>query len=184
MLKFSFNLGFLFSFFFLVKFNIILLNEESLILFCFVLFCFLSTAKLGPQVSNYFNEQVSSIKAAVIQSNKEFLELTAKEKNELSRTFTWPLEVSNLKKHFLFFNKAIISRWPQVYLSQAKSTLAKKLIFSHRLEQQVTKLVALVLLEKVKQSVTLQQFCIKKLTLKKFNSLEKMYFREHLAKLN
>ena len=86
MLNFSFNLFLFFFTFLLIKLNILLLNEETLILVCFILFCSLSVSKLGPQVSAYFQGQLLAIHNTFTSSNKQFLELVVKNKKQLSPT--------------------------------------------------------------------------------------------------
>lgn len=184
MLNFSFNLLLLFLTFFLIKLNILLVNEETLILICFILFCSLSVSKLGPQVSSYFEDQLLTIHNTFTSSNKQFLESIAKNKKQLSPTVVWPHELVQVKKHIFEFNNLVLKNWPKVYTLQVQDKLFKKLVFSYRLEQQVIKLVSLVIMEKVKYNLTLHHFCMQKLLLKRSRSFEKIYLRECLAKLS
>jgi len=179
----SFNFSFFILMFLLIKFNILLLNEESLILAVFCVFCVLSTIKLGPEISHSFETQRNSIKSNLVQSSSKILSLFNSQKVTLTASQNWLNEFTKLKIHFLTFNSLIFKQSPEFYQSQILIRLQKKLMFSKRLEQQVIKLISLIILEHTKKNLRIKRFCIKVLLLKKVRTSEKIYLREHLTKI-
>ena len=177
------NFSFFLLMFLLVKFNILLLNEETLILIVFCVFSFLSTVKLGPIIFEFFKVQKINVKANIQTSTKKLFQVLKQQRLMLTVSSNWVLEFSKLKTQFLIFNASVLKYWPQYYQVQKILSIKKKLIFSKRLELQIAKLISLIIFEKTKQNTISQRFCIKTLSIKKFINSEKVYLREHLTKI-
>ena len=177
------NLSFFLFFFVLVKLNLLLLNEESLILIVFIVFCILSTFKLSTPTSEFFEAQVNVIKLNYSSSDHKLIELFDKKQQTLTSSANWVSEFTKLQKHFQNFNIFTLEKLPNFYKLQIKNKVEKKFNFSKRLEQQVSKLISLIILEKLNKFILIQSFCTNTLILNKFITSEKIYLREHLTKI-
>ena len=182
-MKNTFNIGFFLIIFILVKFNVLLLNEETLILIVFSIFCLVSVNKIGPEIAIFFETQQKIVRVSITSSSANLQELLQSKQKILHKTANWLTEFKKLKSHFSQFNSVVLNQWPNLYKNQVSNQIQKKLNFSKRLEQQLLKLISLLILEKVKSFLFTQKFCVQNLGLKKFKSVEKTYFREHLTKL-
>nr|YP_011017779.1 ATP synthase F0 subunit b [Pseudoceramium inkyui]WQF69625.1 ATP synthase F0 subunit b [Pseudoceramium inkyui] len=182
-MKHTINFGFFLIVFILVRFNILLLNEETLILLVFSVFSFLSISKLTPMISNFFEVQQVGIKSNITTSFIKLLDLLKQQQHFLNSSNHWTYELIKLKQHFLEFNLVVLKQQPQVYQEQLSKKLSKKLYFSQRLETQLLKLISLIILDKLKTVLQVQNFCVKTFQLQKFKSTEKMYLREHFKKI-
>lgn len=183
MIKNTISFSFFLLAFLCVKFNILLLNEESLILIVFIVFCTLCTIRLRESVKSYFELQIKSIKESLFYSNSKLKDSFILNKKNLKISTNWSNEFNNLKIHFKDFNKFILLNWTQFYKVELIQKIEKKLLFSQRLENQLLKLVTLIVVEKVKKIFVIKNFCNSTLHLKKFQTSEKIYFREHLKKI-
>nr|YP_011017802.1 ATP synthase F0 subunit b [Campylaephora sungminbooi]YP_011017805.1 ATP synthase F0 subunit b [Campylaephora sungminbooi]WQF69648.1 ATP synthase F0 subunit b [Campylaephora sungminbooi]WQF69651.1 ATP synthase F0 subunit b [Campylaephora sungminbooi] len=177
------NFGLFLFMFLLVKFNILLLNEETLILIVFCTFCILSVSKLGPIFSSFFQDQKNNIKVSISSSSSKLFQVFNQQKDMLNASSGWVTEFSNLKIQFLKSNSVILQNWPKFYQRHILSQVVKRLEFSKRLEQQVTKLISLIILEKTQKTLLTQKFCVKTFKLKKFLSSGKICLREQLVKI-
>nr|YP_011017829.1 ATP synthase F0 subunit b [Pseudoceramium tenerrimum]WQF69705.1 ATP synthase F0 subunit b [Pseudoceramium tenerrimum]WQF69741.1 ATP synthase F0 subunit b [Pseudoceramium tenerrimum] len=183
-MKYTINFGFFLIIFILVKFNILLLNEETLILLVFSVFSFLSVNKITPMISNFFEVQQTDIKSGITTSSTKLLALLKQRQHFLNLSSNWTNELTKLKQHFLQFNSLVLKQWPHVYQEQLLTKITKKLYFSQRLETQLLKLISLIVLDKLKSILQVQKFCTEILQVQKFTSTEKIYLREHLKKID
>nr|WQF69675.1 ATP synthase F0 subunit b [Ceramothamnion sp.] len=183
MLKNTYNFTFFLIAFLLVKFNIILLNEETLILIVFSAFCVLSTFRLRSSVEKYFSTQLVTIQSNLFLSNSKLTESFSSQSYNIDISSNWVNEFLKLKTHLKTFNNLIFNNLIKFYQFTLFHKLQKKLIFSKRLEQQISKLVSLIILEKLTKNLQTKKFCENTLLLKKFKVVEKFYFREYLKKI-
>nr|YP_011017635.1 ATP synthase F0 subunit b [Campylaephora kondoi]YP_011017638.1 ATP synthase F0 subunit b [Campylaephora kondoi]WQF69458.1 ATP synthase F0 subunit b [Campylaephora kondoi]WQF69461.1 ATP synthase F0 subunit b [Campylaephora kondoi] len=182
-MKVTFNFGIFLLMFLLVKFNILLLNEESLILLVFITFCILSTVKLGPLTSSFFELQQNDVKLGIKSSTQKLIELFTQQKLKLGISSNWETQFYQLKSHLINFNKLVLLQIPNFYQMCGLIQLKKQLSFSRRLEQQVMKLISLIILEKLNKILVTQEFCNNVLVSKKFKTSDKINLREHLTKI-
>lgn len=177
------NIGFFLIFLILINLKVILLNEESLILLCFVIFCLLITIKLGSSISSNFNTEILKVKGDLLNSNQLLTDSFEKQKCRLTVTENWNAEFLKLKSHFKQFNFFIFAQYSGVFVNNAQVSIKRKLIFTKNLEKQLEKLISLIILDKLNQIIILQKFCLNKLKLKNFISIQKVYLREHIQKI-
>nr|YP_010726693.1 Ymf39 [Cystoclonium purpureum f. stellatum]WDY85180.1 Ymf39 [Cystoclonium purpureum f. stellatum] len=166
--------------FVLVYQNIIILNEESLILICFITFCWIIFNKLGNFIFNDLNNQAIKIENSLINSLNSLLKellITIKFKNKFKNI---AISFKILGDHFLKYGYAISNKLP-FYINQNQNNIyKKKLIFTYRLEQQSTKLLALLLNYKLNKITNTQKFFIYNLQLPHFICINNIILREYL----
>nr|YP_011017564.1 ATP synthase F0 subunit b [Antithamnionella miharai]WQF69339.1 ATP synthase F0 subunit b [Antithamnionella miharai]WQF69364.1 ATP synthase F0 subunit b [Antithamnionella miharai] len=167
----------------LVNTKFILLNEETLILICFITFCWLGSIKLNNAINNYFKLQQSSIKFKIQNSFVQNLNdlnnlITHNNKNRI-----WNLKFLELKNHFLEFSKDFVQLFPSFCQANFQNNIFKKLIFTKRLEQQMIKLISLVLIEKLHKIIVIQKFLETTLQFKPIFTIKKIALREYFKKI-
>ena len=167
----------------LINFKLILINEETLILICFSTFCFLTTSRLSTTIITFFKTQAEAVKADFISSSSKLIQTSEVKKVKLQTKQVWPQVFTNLKKDFKLFNSFILGQFSSFYHTQLQKKIQKKLEFSSRLETQLTKILVLIITEKLQNFVKLQNFYQAKLKVVAFKTIKKIYFREHLQKL-
>lgn len=167
----------------LINFKIILINEESLILICFSVFCFLAVSRLSDSTVEFFENQTDDIKAEFAISARQLINSSETKKKQLHTRLCWPGVFRKLKIEFKSFNIFILGQFSFFYNSQLQQKIQKKLEFSSRLESQLTKVLILIISEKLQNFVRLQNFCGSVLDIPAFKTIKKIYFREHLQKL-
>jgi len=168
----------------LINSNILLLNEETLILLCFIIFCWLGITKLQNLIFTYFHTQQNLIKSTYVDSFQIFknsIQLTILKNNTIK---IWTKQFFNLKIHSYTFSKNILNFLPKIYQNKFQFSIVKKLIFTKRLEQQMLKLISLILIEKVIKIIKLQKFLSLSLKFKPMFTINKIYLHEYLKKIN
>ena len=183
LLRNTFNFSFFLLMFLFVKFNIILLNEETLILIIFSIFCILSVIRLRGLTTHYFESQFNAIKISLVLSNSKLKNSFQEKQQNIDISTNWVTEFLKLKSHLIVFNSFVLAKLIQFHQLKLIQQLEKKFLFSKNLEQQFSKLVSLILLDKVTKVTKVKIFCKKTLLLKKFGAIEKLYFREYLTKI-
>ena len=167
----------------LINFKIILINEETLILICFSVFCFLFSTRLSNNVEHFFKSQAETTKSELVNSSVKLISTTEIKKKKLQTTNAWPHVFSNLRTDFKAFNSFVLTQFNSFYQAELQKKIHKKLEFSARLELQLTKMFILVITEKLQKFVKLQNFFNGVLKVSSFKTIKKIYFREHLQKL-
>lgn len=167
----------------LINFKILLINEESLILICFSAFCFLSSTRLSSTVESFFKTQTDTLKSELISSSSKLISTTKQKKSNLQTKLVWPSIFSELKLDVYNFNVFILSQFSLFYQTELQNQLQKKLEFSLRLESQLTKILVLIITQKLQNSVKLQNFYQGILKVNTFKTIKTIYFREHLQKI-
>lgn len=171
------------SFLILVSTNIILLNEEFLILICFIAFIWLGLNKFSTPLETYFKNYSSSVEIAVKDSLnqvscviKKLLELKVKY-NTLIDLFVM------LKTHFSNFISIALNKLPVFYKQKQCILYPKRLLIIEHIEKQSVKLISLVILKKLTKIITLKKFYSKTFNLAYFSCLHKISIRESLYKI-
>lgn len=170
----------LFSFIFLVTKNILLLNEESLILICFIVFVVLGLNNLTASVNQYFTNQSLQIENLIRSSLKQVLDLL-NELLTLKSSFKTALNNFIVLKHYYFTLINLITSFISNYHKTSLSTSYKtRLIFLKRIEDQTFKLLVLVLLKKLTKLVYLKRFYSSNCKILQFVCLSKILLRERI----
>nr|YP_009511846.1 ATP synthase F0 subunit b [Gracilaria gracilis]AXI97723.1 ATP synthase F0 subunit b [Gracilaria gracilis] len=164
----------------LISKNFILLNEETLILLCFVTFCWLSFNKLKDSFQADFENQRNEIET-------KFLESFGFIVNSVSMNLKWqklfPIVITNfclLEKQFVTLSSGMINQLPSLQNRDVREAYLKKLSFTKRLEQQTSKLVSLVLVKKIEKITFLKYFYATKIKISIFQCNYKIALREYI----
>nr|NP_062485.1 unidentified protein [Chondrus crispus]CAA87607.1 orf183 [Chondrus crispus] len=169
--------------FILIYQNIIILNEETLILICFVTFCFITFNKLNETFYNDLTARSLKTKTSLITSLSQLLVIlirTIKLQNEFKNLTT---HFKNLKYYFLKLGILVSDNLPIHYSNESKIIYPKKIKFIQNLEQQTAKLLTLLLVRKLNKVVKIQYFCKHNLEIQYFLCFHKISLRERLNQL-
>ena len=169
--------------FILIYQNVIILNEETLILICFVTFCFVTFNKLRETFYSDLIARSLKTKTSLIASLSQLLVT-------LTRTIKLQNEFKNLTAHFKnlkssFLKLAILvsDNLPIYHTNESKLIYPIKIKFIQNMEQQITKLLALLLVQKLNKIVKIQYFCKHNLKIQYFLCFHKISLREHINQL-
>jgi hypothetical protein len=167
----------------LISKDILLFNEETLILFCFIGFCLLFIENINSLVTVYFQNQSNTIYNEINLSYKTLLE-------ELKAEFQWVCNKKKLKLYFFktkqyYFNLNIkvIEKLSTLQIVNKQLKVHQKLIFAQELEQQFKKLIVLLLLVKLKKLIKLNLFYTNIIQISHFKQINKLILREYLENL-
>lgn len=163
--------------------NIVLLNEETLILICFIIFSWLFNKNVGTLLKKDFNNRNIKIKLLIQSSLKDiFISLN----NALSvKNKFWNLfyNFELLANHYLKF-ACVVAEWYNIYsLKTTIIAFPQRLQFIYRLENYTLKLLSLILVKKLKNVVQLKYFYSSKLKNPYFICLHKINIRECLQSI-
>ena len=174
----------IFIFLLLVTQKILLLNEESLILLCFISFTILGFRNSSEVICNSLEKQSSQIKVSLTQSLTKLIlawkqfsilyknsKVTLKKFNEL-KTYYHRL-VTLLSNLLPSFNK--------YYLSFAYS---QKLVFLDKIEKQTIKLFLMIILKKLNLIVKNKYFYSSSVKVNQFICLNSILLRECIQFIN
>lgn len=163
--------------------NVILLNEETLILICFIIFSWLFNKNVGISLKKDFNSRSNEIKSTIQFSLKDIsisLNKTLSTKYKLWSLF-YNFEL--LANHYLKF-AYIAANWYNAYkLKTTKVAFPQRLQFIYRLENCTSKLLSLVLAKKLTKIAQLKFFYSLKLKNPYFICLYKINVRECLQSI-
>nr|YP_011003663.1 ATP synthase F0 subunit b [Gracilaria eucheumatoides]WPS66065.1 ATP synthase F0 subunit b [Gracilaria eucheumatoides] len=165
----------------LISQNIILLNEETLILLCFITFCWICFNRLKNSISEDFENQKTNIKTEFLESFESLLNVSIKNL-ELQKIF--PILITNfikLEQHFQGLSLVITRQLPILYAREAQEIFLKKLSFTKRLEQQTSKLISLLLIKKIEKIALLKYFYITRVKISIFECGYKITLREYIG---
>nr|ATG87374.1 ymf39 [Gracilaria chouae] len=164
----------------LISKNIILLNEETLILLCFITFCWLGFNKLKDSLDVDFETQRKEIETKFSESFETIL-------SSLSTNLKWqklfPTLITNfgaLEKQFVVLGSKMLEQVPAIQNQELQKTYIKKLSFTQRLEDQTGKVISLVLVKKVEKITFLKYFYATKIKIATFQCNYKIALREYI----
>lgn len=169
--------------FILIYQNIIILNEETLILICFITFCFITFNKLNEALYNDLTTRSLKTKTSLVTSLNQLLVTlihTIKLQNEFKNLTT---HFKNLKNYFLKLGTLISDNLSIYHTNESKIIYPKKIRFIQNMEQQIAKLLALLLVQKLNKIVKIQHFYKHNLKIQHFVCFHKITLREHFNKL-
>ena len=167
----------------LISYNVILLNEEILILICFILFIWVALNKFSKFIRSYFIEYAmkieKSIRTPLLQTFcllKKIIALNLKFKNLIITSKNLKIRFSTL---FLLISKFL----PNFRKNIQSLFYPKRFLFLEHLEKQVIKLLILFIIKKLNKIILLRQF-YSKFSMIHFPCLYKITLRESLIKIN
>lgn len=160
--------------------NILLLNEETLILVCFIIFCWAAFNKLSESSYEDLTQRSKKVENSLDNSLNEVLkELNSSIRNQ-NKFLNLSSSFESLANHLFKLSSAITNQLP-VYLSNKSETVyTRKFIFIQRLEKQTVKLLALLLIEKLNKIVLIQKFCTYELKVSNFLCFQSINFLKYI----
>nr|YP_009511871.1 ATP synthase F0 subunit b [Hydropuntia rangiferina]AXI97748.1 ATP synthase F0 subunit b [Hydropuntia rangiferina]UAD89774.1 ATP synthase F0 subunit b [Hydropuntia rangiferina] len=164
----------------LISQNIILLNEETLILLCFIIFCWIGFNKLKDSIYEDFEIQKKDLEIEFSESFNILLKSVNKKLTLQKILPLWLINFSDLKRHLLSLNLILIDKLPNLYVQRNKDNFLKKLSSIKRIEQQTNKLIGLLLIKKIEKITLLRYFYISKIKVKTFECSYKITLREYI----
>ncbi len=167
-----------FTFVFLVTQNILLLNEESLILLCFITFIILTLNNLSNITTDYFKNQTNQIQNSLKSSLVQILEFLNKfvtlkdySNNVLNKFLT-------LKLYYVSLINIITNFIPNYNKFILRISYKKRLLFLNKVEEQTIKFLMIVLLKKLTQIIKIKMFYKYIIKSPQFLCLEAILLRE------
>jgi len=174
----------IFVFILLVTQKILLLNEESLILLCFITFTVLGLNNLSTSVNDSFKSQSSQIEETLKHSLKQLLVIFHKFVN-VKQDFKLLFKKFNIIQDY--YTK-LISLLGNKFLSYSKSNLIlsynQKLIFLNKIENKTIKLLTIVVIKKLNNIIKIKQFYNSSIKLTQFLCLNTILIRECIQLIN
>nr|WDZ68090.1 ATP synthase F0 subunit b [Gracilaria vermiculophylla] len=164
----------------LISKNIILLNEETLIMLCFITFCWLGFIKLKDSILKDFENQKIGIETEFSESFNSVVSLLH---TNLKWQKIYPILIKNfniLEKHFKNLSLKVTTQLPYLTNREIQIRYLKKLSFTRRLEQQTSKLISLLLIKKIEKITFLKYFYITKIKISTFTCNYKIALREYI----
>lgn len=170
----------IFTFLFLIYNKIFLLNEETLILLCFVTFICLSTNFFGNVLETHLNNKsitiITTLKNSLNQLfllYKDFLKLQDNLQIVLKKFIT-------LGNYYYKLVSLLVDLLPKVNKYKLAISYRKRLDFLRRVEQQTIKLLPLVIIIKLNKIIKLRQFYGVNLKNNYFLCLNNILLREYI----
>lgn len=163
----------------LISQNILLLNEESLILFCFVVFTWLVYNKLKFSIQQDLDSKASFIHNSIESSFNSTIPLLKLELDTQQGVKSLINSFFNLKQHFIKLTTFATLNLKKFILGNFEKSYKKRLIFTQRLEKQTSKLLALLIIKKLNKIVNLNQYYIRDFSLVTWNCIYKISLREY-----
>lgn len=162
----------------LISNKIILLNEEILILFCFVLFCLLAYNSTKKSIYLELKSRKVIIKDSLFlvfnNTITKLLQQIIIEKKSQKLTNNFVI----LQLYIYSIIEKTCQSFPKTLLQNNYDLYKKKIIYTHNFEQQMVKLLTLLLVKKVNDICLMQKFYVEKLLIPDFVCLKKIVLRE------
>lgn len=165
---------------FLITQNVILLNEETLILICFCAFCWLSVQNLGNSFAKFFDDRSSKIENEINDSVNSVI-------TQLEQAINLKIQFLNVFNEFklisintLKFIDVFSGLLTNYKVNLNRTSFPKRLIFISRLEKQTSRLLTLLIIQKLKKVIELKQFCSETLGVPYFKCTSRIAIREYI----
>nr|AYR06698.1 ATP synthase B chain precursor [Rhodogorgon sp.] len=160
--------------------KIFLLNEETLILFCFISFIWIGLKQVGNLIYDNLEEQSNKIENLLKKSLKQ---TSISLKKYISLKLKLNLLISSFKKlgdHFYKLITLTINKIPLYQKQQLTLIYLKRLLFIRRIEQQVSKLIPLLISSRLVNITDLKYFYTINFKINYFSCLQKISIREYI----
>ena len=169
--------------FILIYQNVILLNEETLILICFISFSLISFNKLSETIYIDLSMRSLKTKTSLVNSLNQLLDALVHDIKFQKELKNFTNNFNFLKLHFLKLSGLIAHNLPIYSINRSKILYPKKIKLIQNTENQITKLLALLLIHKLNKIVEIQRFCKCTLKTSYFLCFDKISLREHFSQL-
>ena len=168
----------------LVTQKILLLNEESLILLCFILFVNLGITKVGTYFNNFFKEKLNEIKNNLKESLKKLFKILLNFQllNKISKNYLQKIIlIKNYYKNLIL----LLSNYIYIYNGNLLTHLyKKKLFFLYKIENQTIKLLTTLIVKKLNFLIKTKFFYTHSIKVNQLLSLNYIHFRECIHLIN
>nr|YP_011017710.1 ATP synthase F0 subunit b [Griffithsia okiensis]WQF69533.1 ATP synthase F0 subunit b [Griffithsia okiensis] len=160
--------------------KIFLLNEEFLILLCFISFLFLVFDKLKTNLNDFFKLETNQIESNLKKSFNNFLKILEDKKNWNTKLLKIKIYFNFLKIYYLNINLINSEKIIKLQNFKKKSNFKLKLLFINNYEKQISKLLVILLLKKINKISHINYFFKNSFKLTKFNTFNKICLKEYL----
>ena len=174
----------IFLFILLVTQKVLLLNEEFLILLCFIMFIFLGINNLGTTINESLKSQSDIIRENINISLKnlsiifqKFITFNKSFKINLNKFIEW-------KTHYKRFTSLLGTSILSYNKYHLTSIYNKKLIFINKIEQQTFKLLTIILIKKLSSIIKVKYFFNSTIKLNHFLNINVILLRECIHLIN
>ena len=168
----------------LVSQKILLLNEEFLILLCFITFIWLGLTNLGEPIFKSFKSQSFLTEKSLKESlNKNLIVL--KQFSSflyLLKTISQKFEI--LKDYYQTFMQLFLTLLVNYNKSYLVSSYRTRLDFLSKVENQTIKLLVVILIKKLTKITKIKKFYVSSIKMNQFLRLEKVSLRESINLIN
>lgn len=167
----------------LIAQNVLLLNEETLILICFITFSWLAVRNLSVSVAQDLDSRSTTIETDLRKSLKyisDTLINTLSIKNRFWNVFN---EFKALGNNCLKIVDIVTTWSVQSSLENAKVPFPKRLHFISTVENQTVLLLSLLVAHKLQKVTNLKHFCHVVLDNPHFTCLNKISTREYISSI-
>nr|YP_009515598.1 ATP synthase F0 subunit 9 [Sirodotia delicatula]AVK39602.1 ATP synthase F0 subunit 9 [Sirodotia delicatula] len=163
----------------LFTFNgIILLNEETLILICFVTFSWLFSKNVGLSLKIDLDKRNAKIKDSLETSLDEITTVLGKTIDTKQKFWNLFYNFTRLSKHYLKFTYSVTNWFSKHQVKSTQAIFPKQLQFIHRVEDRILKLLVLIIIKKLKNITLLKAFYSIKLKNPHFLCLHSVNIRQ------
>lgn len=152
----------------LIRQNILLLNEETLILICFIVFVWIVFTKVNESFNFDLIQRTKKIEKTLVSSLEKILKSINQNLKTHQEFKNLVSHFKNLASHFFKLSSAISNELPFYLSKKSQITYSKKFIFIRHLEQQTIKLLILLISRKLSKFIFIQQFYAQNLKLPNF----------------
>ena len=163
--------------------NILLLNEETLILICFIIFCGVAFTKLQESIYTDLRERSLKIENSLENSLNQVLKTLNYELESKQNFQNLPINFQNLANHFFKLSSAVSNELPNYLSTKNKNIYTKKFMFVQRLEKQAIKLLGLLVTQKLNKFVEIQKFCTYNLKVTNFKCFQSIDLLKYLKSI-
>ncbi len=174
----------IFLFILLVTQKVLLLNEESLILLCFIVFVFLGINNLGTSFdvslktqSNVIQENINTSLKNILTIFKKIVGFNKSFRLNLNKFLEW----KTYYKSFVTFLGMSILSYNKYHLI---SIYNKKLLFISKIEQQTLKLLTMILIKKLSSIIKTKYFYNSSIKINHFLNINTILLRECIQLIN
>nr|WCH57876.1 ATP synthase F0 subunit b [Catenella fusiformis] len=162
----------------LVYLNIIVLDEEILILICFITFNWIAFNRLGENIFSSLKNQASILENIITNSLNSLLDKLLLAIQLKKKVKNLSIDFQALKNRFIKLSSVVLSKFPDHLAQKLNSAYPKRLQYVWRFEEQTVKLLALLLNKKLDKLISTQKFFTNNLKVVNFIRINKITLRE------
>lgn len=159
---------------FIIANKFFLFNEEFLILISFISFCYLIYIKLSPQINLQFENKVVDLQNSFASSLNSIL-FNLKQKKELNNKLVkFKFIFESLKIYYKSFSNKFLTEFLRYLKLKSKNDLINRLFLFSVIENEYSKFITFLLVEKLNNISNLLTFLNFKIRIKRFQTFSKI----------